>query len=668
MEKFGVYVLCFLLLIGLAQAEISISEPEDSYSLGEKLYVSVSELRGTDNGNLNIDLICGNSTTNILKISARAFSSTNDQTYAIPYKYLTKQDLEIDNYAPILGTCKLIATLSGDVARSKDFEITKDLILNANLDKLNYNPGDEVTINVNALKINGDDVIGGIRLSNYTTLQENFEKEKTIIINVPNNSPAGEHSLKVHVFETSENSEILNEMNKTLKIIINQIATTVDISVSAISIIPGTNLSIGADVIDQSGNSMPSKVTVTIKHANGEKENYEVNSGELLNLNLPTNTPSGELIISAISSDLVSSKGIEIQELEKIDMSLEGPKLIVKNVGNVPYHMPINVTIGNEIETINVKLAIDETKEFNLHAPSGEYDVAIGNGENEVSGSVLLTGNAISIKDLTPSGLWDLSLLWILLIIIAGVGGILILRKYSPTKTIKPQKSKMRTIPNPLKRKKEKPTKETSHKHDKMVDLTTNKTGDAHSSLVIKGNKENSSVLAISINNYAKLSNETKEKIKQILKDIGGKKGLVDSRGELALLIYSPVITRTYHNEALAARAGLDLKKILEAHNKKYRDKIEFGIGANSGDLICAKQDGKLNYTSIGTTIPLAKKLSTMENENVLVSDAIHKKILQDAKPKKVGEINGSNYYSISTFRNKAANEAKLKELLKRMD
>ncbi len=659
MNKISVYAFCFLLLIGLAQAEIAISEPEDSYSLGEKLYVSVSDLRGTDNGNLNVDLVCKNATTNLLKISARAFSATNDQTYAIPYKYLTRQDLEIDNYAPILGTCKLIATLSGDVAHSKNFEITKDLILNANLDKLNYNPGEQIAINVNAQKINGDDVVGGIRLSNYTTLQESFEKEKTILINVPSNSPAGEHSLKVHVFETGDNSEILNEMNKTLKIEINQIATAVDISVSAISIIPGNNLSIGADVIDQSGNNIPNKVTVIIKHSNGEKENYEISSGELLNLDLPTNTPLGELTISAMSSDLVSSKGIEIQELEKIDMSLEGPKLIVKNVGNVPYHLPINVTIGNEIETINVKLAIDEIKEFNLHAPSGEYDVAIGDGDNEVSESVLLTGNAISIKDLTPSGLWDFSLLWIFLIILAGVAGIVILRKYSPTKTIKPQKRKM---------KKDKPAKETSQKHDKMVDLTTNKTGDAHSSLVIKGNKENSSVLAISINNYAELSNETKEKIKQILKDLGGKKGLVDSRGELALLIYSPVITRTYHNEALAARAALDLKKILEAHNKKYRNKIEFGIGANSGDLICAKQDGKLNYTSIGTTIPLAKKLSTMGSENVLVSDAIHKKILHDAKPKKVGEINGNNYYSISTFRNKAANEAKLKELLKRMD
>jgi hypothetical protein len=101
--------LSLIFLINFSLAQLTISEPEEVYNLGDKLYVSLEGIRGSDEGNLNIDLVCNNQNYNLLRISARAFSKDRDQYYSIPYKTLTKEDLEINNLQEIVGTCKIIA-------------------------------------------------------------------------------------------------------------------------------------------------------------------------------------------------------------------------------------------------------------------------------------------------------------------------------------------------------------------------------------------------------------------------------------------------------------------------------------------------------------------------------------------------------------------------------
>ena len=42
---------------------------------------------------------------------------------------------------------------------------------------------------------------------------------------------------------------------------------------------------------------------------------------------------------------------------------------------------------------------------------------------------------------------------------------------------------------------------------------------------------------------------------------------------------------------------------IMKEHNKKFSDKIDFGIGINSGEIINKMEDGKLKFTALGNFI-----------------------------------------------------------------
>ena len=52
----SVFGLVFLLAIGFVSARLAISEPDNIYNLGDKIYVSVEGIQGADSGNLNINL------------------------------------------------------------------------------------------------------------------------------------------------------------------------------------------------------------------------------------------------------------------------------------------------------------------------------------------------------------------------------------------------------------------------------------------------------------------------------------------------------------------------------------------------------------------------------------------------------------------------------------
>ena len=138
MKKNVILGFLFIFLVQFVSAEIILSEPDAIYNLGDRLYVSVDGLVGTESGNLNINLVCGNSTTNLVKISGRAFSSEEPQLYSIPYKILDPVDLEIANISSILGSCQILASLGADASSTNTFEITNNVLVSASLNKSNY--------------------------------------------------------------------------------------------------------------------------------------------------------------------------------------------------------------------------------------------------------------------------------------------------------------------------------------------------------------------------------------------------------------------------------------------------------------------------------------------------------------------------------------------------
>jgi len=206
-----------------------------------------------------------------------------------------------------------------------------------------------------------------------------------------------------------------------------------------------------------------------------------------------------------------------------------------------------------------------------------------------------------------------------------------------------------------------------SHKDKSMVDLTEKKgVGTAESSLVLKGEKHMSAIVALSIKNNGELSDVAKEALHKAVDLAQKSKGLVDWKGDYVFIVFSPIVTRTYKNEVLAARVGMEILDSLNAYNKKFKDKIEFSIGAHAGDLVASKAGGKLKYTGIGNTISLAKRISDSGDGNLVVSDVVRKKMLRDLKVTKGEDVGGNPTYVVSGMKDKSGDQEKLKELLKR--
>ena len=707
MKRLALLVGIILMSAGVF-ADISISEPNDVYNLGDRLYVNLDGLRGAENGNLDIDLSCGNSSINMVRIPARAFSQGEDQTYSIPYKILDLEDLGIFNLNDIIGTCQVIAKLAEDVASSKTFEISDDIDVDVSLDKTSYNPGENVVVRINAVKPNGALVSGFVEASNASSFSKAIEEGVVEeVFSVPETIEAGVYYLNVRAYDVGSVG-VLNEGKGFASYVVNQVATSLVLSLSDVIATPGDNFSTGVGVFDQSGVEMEGNVFVKVVSPEGEESESVVSAGEFVLIDFLSNSSVGTWSIVSEFDGLVMEREFEMMSLQKVEFDFEEAVLVVRNVGNVLYNKSIDVNIGDDIMTLDLKIGVGEVRKFSLEAPIGNYEVVVGDGDYEISRNVLLTGNAISISDFRSGAIFkDYSFVWIFLIIILGsIGGVLFIR-FRKTKTLGKEGNVFEKFIDKIKIGSRRPiaegralgkkvgdkipakvksqmddslnftkkspavqgldVKNYSSEDKTMVDFTKKGTGSAESSLVLKGEKHMSGIVCLSIKNFESLGDVGKSGLRGIVEGSKGK-GLVDYRGEFIFVVFSPLVTRTYRNESLAVQCGMDILEGLKAYNKKFRDKVEFGIGVHAGDLIASKKGGSLKYTGIGNTISLAKRMSDVDNTKVVVSEVIRKKLLRKLKVVKGKEIGEKVTWVVSEVRDGSADAVRLKELLARQN
>ncbi len=693
----------FILTSSFVWAGISMSEPADIYNLGDKLYIELDGLRGAEIGNLNIDLICGNRTINLIKIRARDFSLDEDQSYSTDV-ILNSGDLEILNLNDIIGECQVVSSLGASVASTKTFTISNNIFVSASLDKTLYNPGEAVTVNIEAVKANGDLLNGFIESFNITSFNKVIENGiASEIFSMPETNEAGIYHLNIRAYDLEQ-----NEGSVTVSFDLNQVASSIIMSLSNTEVIPGENFTIGVEVFDQSGIEMEGTVFVKIISPENEETESTIQAGEFNTFGFISNSSMGTWKAITSFNDVVEGREFEMLGIQKVEFDIEDSVLSITNVGNILYNKTINVQIGNKTMVLELKIDVGEIRKFNIGAPNGEYEVMINDGDSSISQQVLLTGNAVSISDFKEVGIFkSYSIVWIFLIIVLGGTGFVFFMKYRKTKTIK-ENGIIKRIIKRIKRTKDKlpissarpelrnavanakatikshmadslhftdkspavqglDTKNYSHKDKSMVDLTAKTTGIAESSLVLKGEKYMSAILALNIKNYGDLGKVAKETLHKAVTEEQKNKGVVDWRDDYIFVVFSPIVTKTYHNEILATKTGMTILNSLNVHNKKFKDKIEFNLGVHAGELITAKVGGKLKYTSIGNAVSLAKRISDSDSKKLIVSDTIRKKLIRDLKVDKGKEIGGNQVYEVLKIKDRTANEAKLKDLLKRM-
>ncbi len=642
----------FLLICPMVFAKIEISEPKDVYNFGDKLNFVVTILPSSVYGFFEVDLICGPEKINIYKIPA------NEEGFPANEKH------SYSNYIPILkdtigemsGNCYVSASLGDEEADTKTFTITDEILIKTKLNKENYNPGDKAILTVEATKANGQLLDGFIEISGSDDLTQAIEKGiANIEFQISATRKAGTNVLIIAVYDRGENNKIRNQgtINTTYKV--NQIPTSIDISLSSLELSPEEELAVGLDLFDQSKEKIYDTIYATVTSPKNVKKEISVKSGEITHVNFETTDTAGEWIINAEYKDISESKTFRLQEIQKIDFEFIDSILVIRNVGNSRYNQLIEITIGDQVETVELDLKIGEEKRFKLKAPQGEYSIVASDGSNIAEKSVLLTGNAISINELrTLNPFKNLMFIWVFIIILLALVGTWLLIRFR-RRTVK-LKDKFKGV---------------ELKEDKTPVLGSSPIigkGNAESSIVLKGEKENSAVISLKVLNSETLKNNAKQELLKLLGTIKEKKGVVDFKGHYILIIFSPVVTRTFKNEIIATRVGFNLYKSLLEHNKKFMDKIEFNIGINSGDLVANIENGKLKYTGLGKTISLAKKLSDSNKSKILVSDNVRKKLLRAIDVKEIPSSDATKFFEIIQVKDQEANKERLADLLHRMD
>lgn len=708
MKKEFCFVLVMLFLTSFTFAEISLSDPEEIYNLGDRLYVSADGLRGAESGNLNVDLLCGNRTINLEKMSARRYSSDEDFSYSLPYKVLSKEDLEISNLSEILGECQVKLVLGSQMAVSNTFTISDDIFITASLDKASYDPGEGILISAYATKANGNLVNGFIEGMNASAfnkaMTDGFVTES---FSMSESAEAGIYELGLRVYDLGKNG-VLNEGFTTVSFNINQVATSIIMSLSGVEAVPGEEFTIGAEVFDQSGKEIVGTVSGRIISPKNEVIEIAIPTGDYTTIEFPINSTAGLWKIFGTFDKIGEEREFEMIRNSRMEFNITDGVLAVSCVGNWECNDTIEINIGEELQEIDLTMDLGEVRKFSLKAPQGEYDVTISDGENSINRQVLLTGNAISVKDFKEVGIFrSYSIIWIFLILVLGGVGFVLFMRYRKTRTYGVSESVVKAVDS-VKGSVEKvkggvgfmrskvsskvPSKVKNHvssslnftnksptvqgldqenysSEDKsMMDLTKREMEGAESTLVLKGEKHLSAVISLSVKNYGNLGDHAKQSLIKIIGDSKDAKGLVDWRGDYIFIVFSPLVTKTYNNEALAAKTGFKILNELKNYNKKFNDKIEFNLGVHAGELVASKAGGKLKYTSIGNTISLAKRISDSDSEKLSVSEDVRKKLMRDLKVVRGKELGKNQIYEVSEIKNHSADEAKLKDLLKRMD
>ena len=185
----------------------------------------------------------------------------------------------------------------------------------------------------------------------------------------------------------------------------------------------------------------------------------------------------------------------------------------------------------------------------------------------------------------------------------------------------------------------------------------------AEQALVTDGQKSVSTLMLIKIK--SPLTKIAKETIERAISVVYEKKGAVSESGDFIYVIFSPLVTKTFKNEITAARCAQDIVREIKEYNSKFREKIKFGIGINTGEIINKIEDKKLKFTALGNVLPIAKRLADGSDDSIFLARPAYEKAMTEIKAVKV-TINGTEAFEIKQIVDYDKNKKFIEDFMKR--
>ena len=131
--------------------------------------------------------------------------------------------------------------------------------------------------------------------------------------------------------------------------------------------------------------------------------------------------------------------------------------------------------------------------------------------------------------------------------------------------------------------------------------------------------------------------------------------------------ILAPTKTRTFKNEKMALEIANKIKETLTNHNKILKHKINFGISLNYGTIVGKQDKDSFKFMGLGTLMNTTKKISSIAEEEILLSDKMNDVFGSHLKTTKQ-EKRGLDVYSIKEIRNVEEHKKFIKNFLDRIE
>ncbi|HLD38287.1 MAG TPA: hypothetical protein VJA20_02510, partial [Candidatus Nanoarchaeia archaeon] len=171
--------------------------------------------------------------------------------------------------------------------------------------------------------------------------------------------------------------------------------------------------------------------------------------------------------------------------------------------------------------------------------------------------------------------------------------------------------------------------------------------------LSIKGDQQKTTAICLHVKNLREIQ-KTKgdaEKILQRAIDFAeDNKAMTYENQDYLFFVFAPLRTRTFKNETTALRVAQKIKDSLTEQNRLFKQKINFGISINNGQIIVKKEGESTKFMSMGKFIGTSKRLASF-GEEIVFSKEVAEALKTEIKAEQIaGESDAYHIKEIKKY------------------
>ncbi len=669
MKKMVIIAVCLLMLVNAVSAEILFEQPKDLYNGGDEIMLNITLIPTTSTTDfLDVALECREGSIDLYRnpVTLRANERTN-----IPFHVL----LDPHFIGSLNGTCTLDASYGSEHASSNDFIITKELLIEVNVDGGVYDPGESIAVSGNVEKRTGVPLDGFVTFTLSDIVHELTTRTTNgafaFNVSLPATTPSGTYPVIIRAYEKNNAGDLINEGFATSYIVVSQVITKITAALSTSELSPGQELQYTVILSDQTGAPVEKELDVVVVQPNQSiYSRASILSGELQHLGISSSSMNGSWKIQTSYGSLTTQQEFTVAAVANASYTpLADGTLLVKNIGNIPYRKTAEITIGDVRKVIPIVLEkVGESKLFKLRAPDGTYGISVHDGEHSYAlGSTFLTGGAVSVREVNTSNSGLLAwIVWGVIIAAIIVAVAITLGKAKRKSSFSGHSSSIHDSRPPLRSM----SSESTPSYQTRSAAAPRHTPRVHSmpapaqAMPLKqsmptmngGDKQEVMILALNVKNRTAVDHHPEAAL--VLSraiDSGRASGAQLVRDGLYDVFYLPSSANSRSDIVSAVTLAQKMEQVIAHYNRTHVLKIEYTIGIHRGTMIVESKNGVKKYTALGNSVIVAKAATQRATNSIVLSESVRRTGVGALK----GEpLPGGTYWKVHSVSNREDHSA----------